>query len=1291
MADPLSVAGSVVGLISLGIQVTQSLVNFYNAYETRDSELLHMIKRLDSLLDIFQCLKKTLLDRHYQADERSLIESIETSIKSCEELIQGLQDECQKFSKTSSLGVKAAVRVAGRRVTYPFRRSTLQKLDEDIDEIRANLSSALNVLQLKDTQRIEDDITQMKVLLDLVRTDQISSSLLDWLKAPDATKEHNEACEKKHPGTGTWLVKSSQFSRWLTEENSIMWLNGFAGSGKSVLCSTAILFALRHRRSDPNVGIAFFYFTFNDESKQDVSAMLRALLLQLSSQLRDGHADLTRLYESYKPGTPPRPVLIEHLHRLIQRFHQVYIMLDALDESPRNGPRQYVLDVLQTIRKWGIQGLHLFFTSRDEPDIRDSLDISATQQVAMQNAGVDKDIANFISGQFDTDPGLRKLLPYRDKIQETLAKRAKGVFRWVECQIKSLQSCPRSEYHLDHLLSSLPQSLDETYERMLCNIDHYLIEDARRILTLLCFASRPLTVQELIDGVAVEIKDSPGLNRKRRLQDSNSIREVCGGFIGNGPGTDHMNETYHKEELTRTVRIAHFSVQEYLESERIRHSKAAVFSLASVTAHAEIAQVCLNYLLEHDLSSSTLDYSLLEEFPLAQFAAMYWHHHYQNTANPAPGLDDLVSRLFQRQDSFTTWVKLHDVDRPWDTSINFRRALDDIPVPEYYASLLGLDQALHDLIHNEQLESTTIPTLSPAPTSSVPKKINAQGGRYGNALQAASYKGDNKVVQILLDKGADINTQGGLYGNALQAALSGGNDKVVQILLDKGADINAQGGYYGNALQAASSGGDDEVVQILLDKGADINAQGGYYSNALQAASYGGYNKLVQMLLNKGADINAQGGEYSNALQAASYGGHEKVVQILLDKGADVNAQGGRYRNALQAASSKGYDKVVQMLLDKGADINAQGGEYGNALQAASYRGYDEVVQMLLDKGADINAQGGDYGNALQAASYKGYNKVVQMLLDNRANINAQGGWYGNALQAASYKGDDKVVQILLDKGANINAQGGKYGNALQAASYGGYNTLQAASYRGYDILQAASYKGHNKVVQMLLDNGADVNAQGGEYSNALQAASYRGHDKVVRLLVNHDAVVNWKDTQGRTPFHLASAGGRMKMVEILSSFGSDPTIIDMQGRNCLHHAASQGSIEIVNWLLNEGFDPNYADGDGWTSLHWAAKNGSVSTIEVLKAAGARSTIEAIEDWTPDAVAIFHHNNPSSTSRENAKSELAAEQNISSSAAAVESIGYECKVRPGIWQNGCYCDGCLLVSFDLNNHLNFFI
>ena len=459
------------------------------------------------------------------------------------------------------------------------------------------------------------------------------------------------------------------------------------------------------------------------------------------------------------------------------------------------------------------------------------------------------------------------------------------------------------------MLSSLPQSLDETYERMLCNIDDYLIEDAKRILTLLCFASRPLTIQELIDGVAVEINGFTGLNRKRRLQDSEDICNICLGLIDIGLDADQTTETYHEEELTPTIRIAHFSVQEYLESERIRHQKAAIFSLTSVTAHVEITKICLIYLLEHDLSSSNLNQSLLDKFPLAQFAAMYWYHHYQKTKNSAPELNDFILNLFQHQDSFATWVKLHDMDQPWQTFIDFSRELREIAAPVYYASLLGFDQALSELINSEQIESKTIPALSLASTFRISlastfrislastfrisKQINAQGGEYGNALQAASSRGHDQVVQMLLDKGADVNAQGGYYGNALQAASSRGHDQVMQMLLDKGADVNAQGGYYGNALQAASSRGHDQVMQMLLDKGADVNAQGGQYGNALQAASLGGHEQVMQMLLDKGADVNAQGGLYGNALQAASWGGHDQVMQMLLDKGADVNAQGG--------------------------------------------------------------------------------------------------------------------------------------------------------------------------------------------------------------------------------------------------------------------------------------------------------------------------------------------------------------------------------------------------------------
>lgn len=311
---------------------------------------------------------------------------------------------------------------------YPFRKSTLQKIDEDIDQIRANLSSAVGVLQLDDTNRIQDDTTEIKTLLGLVKDIQISSSIRDWLRAPDATVDHYAACLKKHPGTGSWLIRDRQFTKWLIEENSMLWLNGFAGSGKSVLCSTVIQHIFRRRQSDPHTGIAFFYFTFNDESKRDASAMLRALLLQLTSQLQDGQAELVRLHNSHKSGSVPLQMLVTYLRPIIEKFQEIFIMLDALDESPRGDPRDHVLDAVEKMRAWGLQGLHLFCTSRNERDIDESLNLPSSQQVAMQNPGIEEDIANFVKGRLDNVRTLQKWSEYSEQIQESLVGRAKEVY-----------------------------------------------------------------------------------------------------------------------------------------------------------------------------------------------------------------------------------------------------------------------------------------------------------------------------------------------------------------------------------------------------------------------------------------------------------------------------------------------------------------------------------------------------------------------------------------------------------------------------------------------------------------------------------------------------------------------------------------------------------------------------------------------------------------------------------------------------------------------------------------------
>ena len=419
MPETISLAGTVVGLVSYGISTIQSLITFYDSYKSQYSALAGTVKRLDSLSETFRQLEKAVSDRDFQSEQQTLIKSIKEYIEACEEIIDELQEECRKFEKSSS-GIGATVRHAGRRATYPFRESTLQKLDENIGEIRYNLSSALDVLQLQDSKRNQDENAG-------AREFHISSALRDLLNAPRARVNHDMACATRYSGTGMWLVKSPAFLGWLTEHNSILWLNGFAGSGKSVLCSKAIQILQRRRASDANVGIAYFYFTFNDNSKQDESGMLRALLLQLSSQHRDGKADLTKLYRSNKDCVPGSRVLIEYLRRLIQRFDQVYLVLDGIDESPRDGPREGVLDTLNDMRKWDIQALHLFVTSRDEPDIRDALDLCKEQQVAMRDTGINEDIASYVSARLNTDRNLQKWLPHREIIQEALTQRAEGV------------------------------------------------------------------------------------------------------------------------------------------------------------------------------------------------------------------------------------------------------------------------------------------------------------------------------------------------------------------------------------------------------------------------------------------------------------------------------------------------------------------------------------------------------------------------------------------------------------------------------------------------------------------------------------------------------------------------------------------------------------------------------------------------------------------------------------------------------------------------------------------------
>src|ERR1700728_3533102 len=295
------------------------------------------------------------------------------------------------------------------------------------------------------------------------------------------------------------------------------------------------------------------------------------------------------------------------------------------------------------------------------------------------------------------------------------------------------------------------------------------------------------------------------------------------------------------------IKLSHMSVKDYLLSQH--HLGVTGFGFNEKLSHSLIAKTCLAYLLQFE-NLDMLNRNTIGKYPLAQYAAEYWIMHVHCGIEEGTDIqqEKLIMTLFQRWPTapFISWVKMHDIDHLWGIIVE----ISDIPSTFYYASSAGLLCAVQALVKNGV-------------------DVNVQGGRYGHALEAASYRGHEAIVDLLLEKGANVNAQGGYYGNALQAASSQGYKAIVILLVEKGADVNAQGGVYGNALYTASYEGHEAIAGMLIEKGADVDAQGGYYGNALCAASCQGHEAIVGLLLEKGADMGAQGGH--NALYAASF------------------------------------------------------------------------------------------------------------------------------------------------------------------------------------------------------------------------------------------------------------------------------------------------------------------------------------------------------------------------------------------------------------------------------------
>ncbi|KAL6716111.1 hypothetical protein ACLMJK_005677 [Lecanora helva] len=1071
--DGLSAAASIIAVIQMTGTVIGCLDNVINAEKER--------KRLqDELWGIYGILifVKEVSNSGQDGSWNTTLRSLQAPNGPIQTLNSALQSLSERLATTN--GAKKI----GQRLKWPFKEKETKELFATIERqkgililARQNdhilLTKATHTM-VEETRKGVDDIRQGMDKFQLIAKDQSHHDILRWLSAPDPSMNYQNALRLRHPKTGSWLLGSSTYLDWKATSGSLLWLYGIPGCGKTVLSATALEDLLELSGQSPKTKVVYFYFDFNDSEKQRHEKMIRSLAWQLCSGSEEAPESFITLYKTCDNGNsqPNHQNLLKSLRQAMVNIDTVYIVLDALDEC---NERTHLLEDIRDVFSWDDVRLHLLATSRRETDIVDSIGSLCKNggSICIQSSVVDKDIREYVRDQLRTNLRLRKWQnkpEIQREIEETLMERAGGMFRWASCQIDSIAKCINIR-QLRQVLTSLPKDLDATYERIICNIEEIHQPLALKLLQWLAYSTRPLTFDQVAEVATIDVHDDQRVDPEKRLEDPQDLLMICSSLVScdfqypsfdqrlsrsssslsvSAPGdnssltgsrsisisTNGYLFSDHTQGQSPLVRLAHFSVKEFLISDRIRRTKASNFSLLEADANAVIAADCLVYLFQwgrgdedeaSEYGQCDLDDDVEEDEDEdgqyesdddeSQDDRLYW-------TPTGEGMSALAEHAVNAWPTYARIAEATVVD--WISPLIVELLLGDEPQVSKWKLLFGTD-----LYHIYEL-SVWYPDYSYSKIREV----------LSRPLHCASALDLPKLAIYLIDKGYDSHDTIDLdeEPSPLAVACNRFNGRIVDILL-RSSDGSSDCQYALDVpLAIACERGDKELMNSLLARGADPNAQNALKGNSLRAACVSNNNSLVEELIKKGADVNARGSKPGSALQDAIMHQDIQIVKLLLHHGADTNAVGAPYGTALQAAlrsRREGRDKV-QILLEHGADVNVQVGKYGTALQSASRQPDSELVKLLLQQGADVNAMGGEYSTALIAASVVGLYENVQLLLDHGADVNACGGLfhrcYHTALQSASLEGHERIVQLLLDYGADVNAYGGSSGTAMEAS-----------------------------------------------------------------------------------------------------------------------------------------------------------------------------------------------------------------------------------------------------------------
>lgn len=409
------------------------------------------------------------------------------------------------------------------------------------------------------------------------------------------------------------------------------------------------------------------------------------------------------------------------------------------------------------------------------------------------------------------------------------------------------------------------------------------------------------------------------------------------------------------------------------------------------------------------------------------------------------------------------------------------------------------------------------------------------------ALHWSILKGIDETSKLIIAMAlnVDVSDANGVTALIMACDVRGfASDPVIQLLLDRGANINAVDRMGESTLGLACKGGRPWVVRELLHRGASLDQeQQRFNQTPIYYACQRGHAEILTLLLDHGATINSSKRPVENQLFVAAVDSESEVTTKLLmesDPAHFLFAKTSRRESSLHIARKMGLSSViVQWLVDVGAENDGVDIDERSALHHAVLAGNDELIDILLNAKVNIKIKDNLGLTALDLAMQLNNITDVVYFIGRMYTLKMNG---NSTLHLASAIDNIKPLEewFILNKT--------KY-------SYRKV-TVNDLNRKGESALHIATEKKLLPNISFLLDHGAGVDIKNSKTGDTpLHHAATVYWVEGIQLLLEAGADVNIKNSKtGDTPLHHAAAGDWKEGIDLLLEKGADRKIANAWG-----------------------------------------------------------------------------------------------------------------------------------------------